>query len=75
MKYRCSIWTGPAYAVRLGRYIRRAGVRTPIIGTEHVYVDMKATSRDGAAWNVTAMLYRKYKTDFGLRPNCVTRTR
>jgi hypothetical protein len=72
-RYRCSAWTGPTGVVRLGRLIRRAGLRTPIIGTERVYIDVKALSADGARWNILATLRRKYGRDFGLRPACTQR--
>lgn len=73
MRYRCTAWTGPSSVVRIGRLIRRAGLKTPIIGTEKVFIDVKATSADGAAWNILAALYRKYGRAFGLRPGCTQR--
>lgn len=65
--YRLKVWTGPSYVKEMGRMIKRAHLKVPVVGTEHVYVDVKGTSCYGAAWNMQAMLYRKFRTDFGLR--------
>ena len=68
--YRLKVWTGPVSAVELGRKLRRAGLRVPTTGTEHLYVDVKADKQHGCAGaehNMRAMLVRKYKKDFGLK--------
>lgn len=64
--YRLKVWTGPTLATQLGRRMRRAGLRV-IVGTEHVYVDVKGTGCKAAEHNMRATLHRKYKKDYGVR--------
>ena len=72
--YRLKVWTGPSYAKEMGRWMRRAKLKVPVTGTEHVYVDIKGTSCKGAEHNMRAMLYRKYRSDRGVRASsCRTR--
>lgn len=74
--YRLKIWTGPTLAVELGRRLRRAGLKVPVTGTEHVYVDVKGVDCAGAQYNMRAALQRKYKKDWGLRAqSCARRPR
>lgn len=72
-KYRLKVWTGPSYAVETGRWVRRAGLKVPVTGTEHICVDVEGTSCAAANHNMRAMLYRKYRTDRGLRASSCTR--
>jgi len=65
--YRLKVWTGPVGVVEIGRRVRGAGLKSYTTGTEHIYVDVKGQSCDGAAWNMRAQLFRKYRKDFGLR--------
>lgn len=65
-RYRLKVWTGPTYAKEMGRMVRRVGLPVTT-GTEHIHVDVKGTSCAGATHNMLAQIYRKYRTDFGLR--------
>ena len=70
MRYRLKVWTGPSAVVEMGRKLRRAGLRVPSTGTEHLLVDVSAGAQNGCAGaehNMRAALMRKYKKDFGLR--------
>lgn len=64
--FRC--WTGPVLVKDVARMMREAGVTVHCEGTEHVLIVSEGETRDGAAWNVLASLYRKHGTDVGLRP-------
>jgi hypothetical protein len=64
--YQLKVWTGPTLAVELGRRVRRAGLKVPITGTEHIYVNVKGTSCAAANHNMRAALYSKYRMDWGL---------
>jgi hypothetical protein len=69
--YRLKVWTGPVGVVEWGRKLRRAGLRVPTTGTEHVYVDVEASKQHGCAGathNMRAALMRKYKKDWGFKP-------
>jgi hypothetical protein len=55
--------------------LRAAKVKVVSSGTESILVDAPGTSCAGASWNVLAALYRKHKTDFGLRPTSCTKRR
>jgi hypothetical protein len=72
--YRLKVWTGPSAAIELGRRARRAGLKVPTTGTEHIYVDVKGADCAAAQHNMRATLMRKYKKDFGLRAvSCAAR--
>jgi len=64
--YRLKVWTGPTLAVEMGRRLRRAGLKVPITGTEHVIVHVAGTDCAGAIHNMRAALYRRYKKDWSL---------
>jgi len=66
--YRLRYWTGPVDVVAFGRKLRRAGLRVPNTGTEHLTVEVKATDCTDATIKVSDTLKRKYKKDWGLRP-------
>jgi hypothetical protein len=68
--YRLKVWVGPVNVVEWGRKLRRAGLRVPTTGTEHLYVDVNAEKQHGCAGaehNMRAALMRKYKKDWRLR--------
>jgi len=74
--YRLRVWVGPVGVVEWGRKLRRAGLRVPTTGTEHLTVDVKATDCTDATIKMSDALRRKYKKDFGLRPaSCTLRKR
>lgn len=75
--YRLKVWTGPLDVVSWGRKFRRAGLKVPTTGTEHLYVDVKSTEGcAGALHNMRASLMRKYKRDWGFRAaSCSRRTK
>lgn len=75
-QYRLKVWTGPVDVVQWGRKFRRAGLKVPIVGTEHLYVDVKEASSCAAAQhNMRAMLRRKYKKDWGFKYTTCKRRR
>jgi hypothetical protein len=72
--YRLRVYTGPGRAaIDLGRKVRRAGLRVPTTGTEHIYVDIAAADCIDAQIKMQDALRHKYKKDFGLRPSSCTR--
>jgi hypothetical protein len=74
--YRLRVWVGPVSVVEMGRKLRRAGLRVPSTGTEHLTIDVKATDCTDATIKMRDALHRKYKKDFGLRPaSCSRRPR
>lgn len=66
-KHRLKVWTGPTLVVELGRRLRRAGLKVPVTGTEHLYVVVEGSDCSAAQHNMRAALYRKYRKDWGLR--------
>ena len=66
--YRMELWTGPTLVRQIRQRLRVAKVKVVSSGTESVLVDASGTSCEGAAWNILSALYRKHKTDFGLKP-------
>ena len=66
--YRLRVWVGPVAVVEMGRKLRRAGLRVPTTGTEHLTVDVSARDCTDATIKMSDALRRKYKKDFGLRP-------
>lgn len=59
MRYRLKVWTGPVYAVPIGRRMRKAGLKV-VTGTEHVYVTIRAESCTDARHKFSERLRRKF---------------
>lgn len=60
-------WTGPSAVREIATACRDAELDVVCEGTEHVYVDVEGSSPGAAAWNAHASLFKKHRTDFGLR--------
>lgn len=67
--YRLRVWTGPTLVRDVSRRMKLAKLKVRVTGTEHVTVDVRATHQNGCggAWhNLSAALYQKFGTDYGI---------
>jgi hypothetical protein len=66
--YRVRSHTGPGLVSTVADAMRSAGIEGVEEGTENVYCVIQGRGPEYAAWNVLAALFRKHRTDYGLRP-------
>ena len=64
--YTLRAFTGPALVSVIADKCREAGVNVDIVGTEHIFIQMRALDREYAKFQVGAALVRKHNTHFGL---------
>lgn len=72
-KYLFKIWTGPVAVKEMAQKFREVGLEVKEEGTEHIYVVSSGSDSHAASWNIMADLMKKYKKDFGVRPQMVRR--
>ena len=71
-RYRLAIHVGPVRADlrHWARWLKRTpGIKVVSVGTERILVDVSASRMNGCAGakhNLSALMYRKYKTDYGV---------
>ena len=60
-------WVGPSYVSDFSRWMKEAGIKVLIEGTEHLHIEAEGDSLSSAAENVSTALIKRHKTDFCLR--------
>ena len=67
-RYRIKTWTGPAHVGQLAAKVSSAGLNVVCAGTEHLFVDVEATTGEVAVSTFMSKLHTRYGHFFGLRP-------